>query len=142
MEIRLPRNVDAVGEIFAPIERFCREEELESRATFHLKMTVEELFTNLVKHNEGGGGYILLELEADAARITARLTDYDVQRFEVAETDPVELRRPLSERGEGGLGLNLVRSMVDTLTYSYRDGALVVCAIKNREDKHREAIDV
>ena len=24
MEIRLPRNVDAVGEIFAPIEQFCR----------------------------------------------------------------------------------------------------------------------
>jgi serine/threonine-protein kinase RsbW len=132
MEIRLPRSLDAVGEIFAPVERFCADAGLDSRATFHLKVAAEELFTNLVRHNEGGREYVLLELLADAEQVVVQLTDYDVEPFEIDEPDSSELLRPLAERGEGGLGLHLVKSMVDVLNYTYDGGVLVVRAVRRR----------
>jgi len=50
-----------------------------------------------------------------------RLTDFDVESFDVTHAPAVDIDKPLSERQPGGLGLHLVRQMADTLHYEYAE---------------------
>jgi len=80
---------------------------------------VEELFTNMVRHNEGGGDRIVLSVERRNDRVHLELVDFDVEPFdpETAEVPPVEAG--IEERRPGGLGIYLVKKMVDDLNYEY-----------------------
>jgi len=53
--------------------------------------------------------------------------------FDLSEAAPVDIHLPLAQRKVGGLGLHLVRNLVDELRYEYDDRTLSVTAIKNLE---------
>jgi anti-sigma regulatory factor (Ser/Thr protein kinase) len=53
--------------------------------------------------------------------LTVRLTDFDVEPFDVTRAPAVDIDKPLAERQIGGLGLHLVRKMADTLRYEFAD---------------------
>ena len=136
MEAEFARNLDALEALFSFVERFARSRPLDEATAFAVQLAVEELFTNLVRHNKGGAEQIAVRLELDGGRLLIALTDFDVDPADpAAETSPTVLL-PLAERPVGGLGIHLVRSMFDSLTYEYRDRTLHVTAVKNLEDTH------
>ena len=130
MELRVARNFEAIAGIHAVIEDFCERRAISESAAFAVNLVVEELFTNLVKYNRGGGQTILLELERADDRLVIRLTDYDVDSFDPAQVPPVDVSAPLATRRAGGLGLHLVRSYVDEFDYEYTDRTMRITAIK------------
>ena len=84
-------------------------------------LAIEEIFTNMVRHDEGTDGDILLSLRCGDDAVTATLTDADSDEFDVTAAPEVDTSLSLDDRPVGGLGLHLVRKMVDTLEYDYRD---------------------
>jgi anti-sigma regulatory factor (Ser/Thr protein kinase) len=84
---------------------------------------VEEIFTNMVRHNEGGGDRITVSIERLDNRLHLELVDFDVEPFdpETAATPPVDAG--IEERRPGGLGIYLVTKMVDDLSYEYETEA-------------------
>ena len=135
MEKKLEREIDQLDGIFVSIEGFCAQYAINDSLAFSIKLAVEELFTNLVKYNQGGGDHILLHLEHTDNQIVMRLTDYDVDPFDITQTGPVDVNVPLEERMSGGLGLHLVKSIVDKLTYEYTDRTMRITAIKRLEER-------
>jgi len=47
------------------------------------------------------------------------LTDYDVEQFDVTRAPDAEIDLPIEQRKPGGLGLHLIRRMVDSMNYEY-----------------------
>ena len=47
------------------------------------------------------------------------MTDYDVDPFDVTEAPDADIRLPIDERKPGGLGLHLVRRLLDSIAYEY-----------------------
>jgi serine/threonine-protein kinase RsbW len=47
------------------------------------------------------------------------LTDYDVEPFDVSRAPEVDVNLPIEQRRPGGLGLHLIRKLVDSLEYEY-----------------------
>jgi anti-sigma regulatory factor (Ser/Thr protein kinase) len=130
LELRVARTFEAIAGIHTAIEDFCAQRAISESATFAVKLVVEELFTNLVKYNRGGGETILLGLERTDDRLIIRLTDHDVDSFDPAQVPPVDVSAPLATRRAGGLGLHLVRSYVDEFDYEYTDRTMRITAIK------------
>ena len=114
------REIEAIGEVFAFLETFVDGQEIDEKTSFCINLVVEELFTNMVRHNEGGGDRITLSVERRNDRVHLELVDFDVEPFdpETAEVPPVDAG--IEERRPGGLGISLVKKMVDDLNYDYQ----------------------
>jgi anti-sigma regulatory factor (Ser/Thr protein kinase) len=121
MRASFQRKIDSTGKIHDRVAEFFLKEEIDAEHRFAVDLAVEEIFTNMVKYNPGGGGEIGVELERDGDRLTIRLVDPDSEPFDVRGAGEVDLDQPLEERPIGGLGLHLVRKMVDEIDYAYAD---------------------
>ncbi len=47
------------------------------------------------------------------------LTDYDVEPFDVTKAPDVDVTLPIEQRRPGGLGLHLIRRLLDSIEYEY-----------------------
>ena len=113
------REIDALDEIFRFLEDFVAEAAIDERDAFTINLVVEELFTNLVRHNNGGGESIDIDIEREGDDFHLELTDFDVEPFDPTSVPRPPLTSDIDERSPGGLGLHLVRTMVDDLSYEY-----------------------
>jgi len=113
------REIDVLDEIFRFLEDFVGESEIDDRAAFTIKLVVEELFTNMVRHNEGGGAEIELSIERVDHTLRLVLVDSDAEPFDPASIPAPPVEAGISERQAGGLGLYLVHTMVDDVNYEY-----------------------
>ena len=86
-----------------------------------VQFAVEELFTNQVKYAVGGRDPMLLELTRDDHAVRVSLTDFDVEPFDIRQAPDAAVDAPIEERRPGGLGIHLVKRMVDGITYEYVD---------------------
>lgn len=113
------RSLDSLDQIFAFIRDYCETEGLDPAARTSIGFAVEELFTNMLKYNRAGRGAIELELEHAGGELVGRLSDPDSERFDVTATPDAIVDLPLELRVPGGLGLHLVRRVMDAVEYDY-----------------------
>ena len=113
------REIDALDEIFRFLEDFVAEAAIDERTAFTINLVIEELFTNMVRHNAGGGAEIDLSIDRVDDHLHLELVDSGVERFDPASVHPPMVAAGISERSPGGLGLYLVQSMMDDVNYAY-----------------------
>jgi anti-sigma regulatory factor (Ser/Thr protein kinase) len=125
------RSFDALSKVFEFTRRFYDDEGVADDDRLALDFCVEEIFTNLVKYNGGNPNDIELELERCGSRLVARLTDVDVEPFDVTQAPPADVHQPIERREPGGLGLHLVRRLADDLAYDYTNRRSRITVTKN-----------
>lgn len=113
------RKIESLQDIFTfTAEAFARLK-IDPELLQAIDFTVEELFTNMVKYSRTSQAAVRLELRAIAAGVEAVLTDYDVEAFDVTQAPDADLNLPIEQRRPGGLGLHLIRRLVDSIEYHY-----------------------
>jgi phosphoserine phosphatase RsbU/P len=116
-----PRSFDALPDIFAYTRDFLARQATDPEILSIVDFTVEELFTNMVKYSPGGAARIDIGMAAIADGVEVTLTDYDVERFDVTAAPDVDINQPIEQRRPGGLGLHLIRRLVDAIDYDYSE---------------------
>ena len=103
-------------------------------------IVVEEMVTNLVKYGYPAGappGLVELTLRLDGDLLDIEIAD-DGQGFDpFAQAEPL-LDAELDDRPIGGLGLHLVKSLMDRTTYR-RDGGRNIASLSRRVARKEEA---
>ena len=113
------RSFDALEAVFAFVQALLGEHGVNEADAYAIQMTIEEFFTNMVKYNAAGSGRLAVELECGADTVTCRLTDPDSDRFDPTQAPDAKIDLPVEQRRPGGLGIHLVRRMVDAIEYDY-----------------------
>jgi len=104
------------------IEDSCRGEGLATQTALDMRLVAEEVLTNIVKYAHGSMDEHPVELRLSASLGSVRMEFRDDGApFNPLEAPLRDLKPPLEEREIGGLGLHLVRSLVDDARYA-RDG--------------------
>jgi serine/threonine-protein kinase RsbW len=111
--------MSSLGEVLRFVDEFVDRAGLDERVGLRLTLAVEELFTNLVRHNRGGGDQIEVHLNREGDQIQLGLVDVDVEPFDPTTVAAVPVSLGIHERRPGGLGVHLVRSLFDSLDYQY-----------------------
>ena len=114
-----PRSVSALEKVFDFTGQFVKSQRIDDKVHFILDLAVEEYFTNMVRHNVSGKREIELRLKRQNQELQVTMVDPDSQYFDVTKERSLDLTKSLSERKVGGLGVYLVKKMVDSLRYEY-----------------------
>lgn len=88
---------------------------------FQINMIIDEIFGNISRYafgNKGGEVIILSWIEKDPLRLYIRFVDKGIQ------FNPLEIKEPdttssIDNRKIGGIGVFIVKSMVDSIAYKY-----------------------
>lgn len=116
---RFPREVGALDSIFEFVREFLQREGLRGDGAFEADLVLEELFTNLVRHNRGREP-IEIALGRSDGDLLLTLRDFDVEPF-----DPTQFARledaEAADTSPGGRGIVLVLRMTKEFRYDYRD---------------------
>lgn len=88
-----------------------------------LELALEEIFVNAATHGhpEGGEHAISVRISLDGSVVTLVVEDDGVP-FNPLEARLVDLDLPVAERGIGGLGIHLVKGVMDELEYARLEG--------------------
>ena len=121
MNKKFDRSFGALEHVFEFIERFFVAEAIDRSLQHTVEFAVEELFTNMVKYSPGTGEEIELNLEPIQGGVQVSIIDHDVEPFDPTKAAEVDIDRPIEEREPGGLGLHLIRKLVDSMDYEYKE---------------------
>lgn len=113
------RSFDSIREIFEFTSEFFARRQVDLRLLPTVDLVVEELFTNMVKYSPAAVAPVRIDLEKVEGGVEVTLTDSGVEPFDVTQAPDVDIDRPIEEREPGGLGLHLIRRLVDSWGYEY-----------------------
>ena len=131
MEKKFPKEMGSLTSVFEYIDEFMFLNRINHSATYALQFIVEELFTNLVKYSRGSQNEIAVSLEKVGDSAVVQLTDFDVDEFDLTKLPEASVDEPLRRRPVGGLGVHLVRKMVDDMRYEYSNRVSKIMVTKN-----------
>jgi serine/threonine-protein kinase RsbW len=100
------------------IDDACRRAGADAETAFALRLAVEEVCMNLIRHGYRGRepGPIALEFDGDREAVAVTICDR-APPFDPSQAPVPDVAAPLEERSIGGLGWHLVKSMVDRVEY-------------------------
>lgn len=123
---RFSKKIDSIPAIYEFASGFITEHNISQAHAYTIHLSLEEVFSNMVKHNSASDNDALIELEKEGPTVILRLTDYDVNEFDIRDARNVDIGRPAAETPVGGLGIHLVKQFVDKIDYQYQNRNSVV----------------
>jgi anti-sigma regulatory factor (Ser/Thr protein kinase) len=114
------------------VEKFCLGRELATETALEMRLVAEEVLTNFVKYAHAATEEQVMAVRLSASGGTVRLEfrDEGVPFNPLDAPIPDVTSRP-EERGIGGLGVVLLKALVDDATY-VREGSVNVLVLIKR----------
>jgi len=138
MEVTLPNSLAAVARLHAAVAHFCQLRAIHPEIEFKIDLALEEVFTNIVRHgyDDSRSHEIVVRLQGGRDRVRITIED-DGRHFNPLLAPAVDVNSALAERRVGGLGIHLVRRLMDHVRYQRRPGSNQLVLIKRltKEEK-------
>ena len=121
--LRLPNDVQEVPQLAAFIEEVCESNDVDMMTTMQLNLALEEAVVNVMSYAypEGTKGYVDISALSESDCLTFVISDSG-QPFDPTTRGEVDTTLSAEERSIGGLGIHLVRQLMDDIKYEYKDG--------------------
>jgi phosphoserine phosphatase RsbU/P len=122
------RDLEAVDTI---LDRLAEQARLPSDAMSQIRIVCDEVLTNVIAHGfqDEAAHDITVSIEVAGQRFVLTVSDDGVPFDPLAVPSP-DTSRPLEQRTAGGLGIHLVRHLVDQMTYERRGDRNVLTLVK------------
>jgi anti-sigma regulatory factor (Ser/Thr protein kinase) len=132
LEFRLTNDLAAMAGLADAVEGFAVEHRLPAETANALGVSVDEAVSNAIKHGYPGDvrGEIAVRLRRRSGSVVVEIED-DGMPFDPLQAPPPDLTLSLDERPIGGLGIHLMRNLMDEMSYARRDGRNVLKLVKN-----------
>ena len=124
LRVTLPARVSELRDLATMVEDFGDANNLPAPKVFAINLELDELITNTVTHGSFEAGIdpridIHLRVESDILILT--MEDNGKPFDPTFDTEP-NTTSPLESREVGGLGLHLVKSFADRVSYEFVEG--------------------
>jgi serine/threonine-protein kinase RsbW/sigma-B regulation protein RsbU (phosphoserine phosphatase) len=125
--LKFKNDMGEIGRLAEELEGFCERNAVSPGALMALNLALEEIVTNVISYGyeDGGSHEIDLELLLDNGMVQATVAD-DGKAYDPLQRQDPDVEAPLEERNIGGLGVLLVKRLMDDVTYARTDGRNVL----------------
>ena len=123
MAFSMRNDLAELSRLLDEVEAYCAARDVPHETTRGLTVALDELITNTVTYGypDSKDREIQLHLEIADNTVRAEVID-DGTAFNPLEHPAPDVSLSADERPIGGLGIHLVRSLMDEVAYERRDG--------------------
>ncbi len=116
--VRVPADAAQLPVLTGFLGEFCSQSDLAAAQQAAFELVLEEIFTNIIRHGTRPDGvpWVEVSLAAGADGLTMTVED-DGPQFDPLSLPTPDITAGLAERPVGGLGVFLVRRMMDAVSY-------------------------
>ena len=130
----LPNDIVTIPQLNEFIDTVAEEVGLDMSLTMSLNLAIEEAVVNVMDYaySEGQRGDVDIEVTADQQWLTFVISDTGIA-FDPTAKEDVDTTLSAEERPIGGLGIFLVRQLMDVIDYK-REGNKNVLTLRKKRD--------
>jgi len=124
MEFILKNDLNEIQLLAEAIELFGEENNLSLKDIFAVNLALDELLTNTISYgyNDAKEHQIIIKYSMeDGKNLVIEIRD-DALPFDPLQREDPDITQNIEERSVGGLGIFLVRQMMDEIKYRREDG--------------------
>ena len=128
----LPNDVQEVPKLAAFVDEVCEAAGMDMSATMQMNLAIEEAVVNVMNYAypPGKKGEINISATANDSRLKIVISDSGVP-FDPTAKGEADTTLSAEERPIGGLGIFLVRQLMDSVNYEHVDSYNVLTLMKN-----------
>jgi anti-sigma regulatory factor (Ser/Thr protein kinase) len=132
-EHRLRNNLAETRRIGALVEEFVRRNQLPSAVQRALDLSLTEWITNIISYGyaDAAEHWISIRLSLPPGAVRVEVED-DGRQFNPLTLPPADTSLPLEQRAIGGLGVPMIRKLMDDVEYRRENGRNIVTMFKRR----------
>jgi serine/threonine-protein kinase RsbW len=131
-ELVIDSDIEKIPEISALLGEEMQTSGFGSEIILDTQLAVEEAITNVINHGyKKTGGKIEVSSRISPERIEVQIMD-TAPRFNPLSVPEPELDSAIEDRNIGGLGIFLIRQVMDEVSYRFEDGKNILSLTKKR----------
>ena len=118
--LSVPGTPAGVREAILAFERFGRATGVPAGTGWRVQLAIDEILSNIVRHGAPGTANVDMTFSLDEGIVAVEIVDATAPFNPLLAPAP-DTSRPLADREPGGLGIALVRKLMDETLYERRD---------------------
>ncbi len=136
LSLCLPTKLDQLDRIYDAVDELGEAEDWPPGMMYQVKLVLEELGVNIVTHGHDNNPDHEFEiiLDSDTDELTIELRDEGQAFNPLTDSPEPDLESGLDDRPIGGLGIYLVRTMMDELSYRREDNKNILKIVKRKDN--------
>ena len=133
--VELKNQLSEIERLARIVDDFGRRHQIEVQIIYTMKLALDEILTNIISYayDDAKEHIIVIRLSLDQEKWTVEVED-DGRPFNPLNAPEPDSKQLLGERPIGGLGIHLVRKLIDELEYRRQnDRNILVMRLKVKE---------
>jgi anti-sigma regulatory factor (Ser/Thr protein kinase) len=130
-------DMDEIPRTLSEIEECLQSGGFSKEEILDIQLAVEEVITNTIRYGYAGApGTIAILCAVEPDKATVEIAD-DAPAFDPLLAPEPDLSADLDNRPIGGLGIFLIRQVMDEVVYRFADNKNVLVLVKKRAAENR-----
>ncbi len=131
------KTVSASTQNLSDIRKFVSKHALNhgfsSEQIADIRLAVDEATTNIIKHayKNDHNQELTIHLEFDDEKLSVTLTDQGIA-FDLKKYKSPDIKKQIKKKKRGGMGIHLMKSLMDEVSYNVKNQKNVLRMSKNR----------
>jgi anti-sigma regulatory factor (Ser/Thr protein kinase) len=120
--IRINNQISEIAHVSQSFNDFSIQNKLPGKISHALDLALDEVLNNIIKYgfDDKNKHDINIEIDVSKNHIKLKIED-DGQQFNPLEVPEADTKSSIEERPIGGLGIHLVRNLMDDVQYKYEN---------------------
>jgi serine/threonine-protein kinase RsbW len=130
VSFEIPAELDNLERVSEEIERCMRAHDMPDEAILDMQLAVEEAVTNSILHGyDGSPGTVGIRIDTSPHHVAVEIAD-EAPAFDPLAVPEPDVGADLDDRKIGGLGIFLIRQVMDEVTYRYENNKNILVLVK------------
>ena len=137
LSLNIERSHDELGRITDAVDDLGHRENWSNDLLFRVHLVLEELVLNVIDYgfDDGKDDHELeVVLASEDDKLTIEITDDGIPFDPLQDAKKPDVNAPLEDRPIGGLGVHLVRTMMNEVSYQREDGKNHLTLVAHRDE--------
>ncbi len=129
--LTVTNHISEIEKVHSIIEQIGTEFNCQAKTVFELNLAIDELLTNTISYGYDDKSVHTIEIEitVDAKKIIIKLQD-DAKPFNPLNAKEADTTLSLEERSIGGLGIHIIKKIIDHITYERENNKNIISLTK------------